>query len=160
MSTDWDWKEYPGVDRNIPGGVYSVIEKLVDDIDSAYLTIQPNTVVTKIRYDESVGCAVDTTDPGISYTSGSCLVTIPIAVMKDNADTFFEPQLPNDKAKAIDRAGVAGLNKLFVKWSRKFWEDSAAFYIIGGDLSNPFNAGFHTGQLVSLLFVPLKYLYL
>lgn len=145
FSTDWDFAEYSGPDHNIPDGVQTVIDKLYADIDASKIDLKLDTPVFKVSYNET-GCSVETAS-GETFSSGACLLTIPIMIMKDMTD-LFEPELPNDKARAIDRAGVGGLNKVFVEWKNIFWDENVpAYYIVGGDKSNPFNAGFHTGKL-------------
>lgn len=59
---------------------------------------------------------------GETLTAKKVIISVPITVLRDN-DITFKPSLPIKKQKAMQSIGMdEGACKLFLKFSKKFWE--------------------------------------
>lgn len=60
------------------------------------------------------------TEDGIDYVAESCLVTVPLGVLK-NRDIEFIPPLPSSKLDSIDSIGFGLVNKVALRFEKAFW---------------------------------------
>ncbi|XP_053964179.1 spermine oxidase-like [Anastrepha ludens] len=60
--------------------------------------------------------------PGI-FLVDHVIVTVPLGVLKRDAKTMFEPQLPVSKQNAIEGLGFGCMMKLFFEFSPPFWNN-------------------------------------
>ncbi len=82
----------------------------------------------------ALGCATSCHGTKGATTGGArttfdadwCVVTIPLGPLKKRA-IEFDPPLPAEKRRAIDRIGMGVLNVLAVKWDRVFWPREARY---------------------------------
>ncbi|CAF4532100.1 unnamed protein product [Rotaria sp. Silwood2] len=107
-------------DLSIANGLGS----LVKEIASKYsLTIKLNSIVTNIdilsEYDRIV--RVSTKDNN-SYLCKYVLLTIPLGCLKSNS-IIFSPSLPQWKEEAIQKMGFGLLNKVYLQFSKIFWDE-------------------------------------
>jgi len=86
-----------------------------------------------ISFNQPINSIVDngnnvtlTTRQGQEYRGDRVLVTVPLALLKKNAITF-EPPLRDDKRAAIDRLGAGLIEKVALRFEKKWWN-----YKIGG----------------------------
>jgi monoamine oxidase len=49
------------------------------------------------------------------------IVTSSLGYLKHNKKCFFCPELPESRSKAIDKLGFCNLNRIFLEYSRPFW---------------------------------------
>jgi monoamine oxidase len=93
------------------------------------------------------------------FTAPQVIVTLPAGVLKANAVKFVPP-LPAEKLAALEKIGVGVLNKLVLKFPRKFWPDTdwlgyvserKGFWAEWLDLSQ------HTGQPMLIAFNAAEY---
>ena len=95
------------------------------------------------------------------------MVTLPIGVLKASAGkrgdsasaVLFDPPLPTQKMRSLERIGVSSFTSVSMLWGRKFWSDRhGAYYVIGceheskegdsGNLENTLCGGFfNVGKL-------------
>ncbi|MFT4037219.1 MAG: FAD-dependent oxidoreductase [Thermomicrobiales bacterium] len=104
-------------DAYLIDGYGPLVETLADGLD-----IQLNTVVQ----------AVSVTSSGVRVTTSTgqqqapyAVMTVPLGVLKQGAITF-SPALSRAKQNAIRRLGVGTLNKLYLGFAERFWDDTTA----------------------------------
>jgi len=104
-------QSFAGDDILFPGGLSEITSILARD-----LNIKPLHVVTKIEYDKKIKVY---TSKG-EFTSDFAIVTIPIGVLKKNK-IQFSPDLPSNKLNSIQNLGMGTINKIFLKFPKRFW---------------------------------------
>lgn len=127
------------------GGYSSILKSLVnDDLISGPLEIKLNTEVKRIQIDqESSSCYVTTWEKSSNqskvYNADFVICTLPLGVLKHSIDdenddestyplniprnkVIFDPPLPEDKVDAIKTFGFSTINKVILRFERKFWE--------------------------------------
>ncbi|XP_071442873.1 peroxisomal N(1)-acetyl-spermine/spermidine oxidase [Hetaerina americana] len=57
---------------------------------------------------------------GAVFTADHVVVTIPLGVLKDRQSTLFEPALPQNKCKAIERLLFGTVDKILLEYDRPF----------------------------------------
>lgn len=107
--------EFPGHHVMLHGGNKCIVDHLARDLQISY-----NTRVRKIKHGAN-GCTVECSD-GTSYTADAVISTLPLGVMKRGA-VDFEPALPDEKVRAIQKLGYGVLNKIMLMFSHQFWDD-------------------------------------
>uniref|UniRef100_A0A6P7G591 Peroxisomal N(1)-acetyl-spermine/spermidine oxidase-like n=1 Tax=Diabrotica virgifera virgifera TaxID=50390 RepID=A0A6P7G591_DIAVI len=60
---------------------------------------------------------------GTSYNAQHVVFTPSLGVLKHDAKSLFDPQLPANKLNAIERIGFGAVMKVFVKYDRHWWGD-------------------------------------
>ncbi|CAG9826187.1 unnamed protein product [Diabrotica balteata] len=58
---------------------------------------------------------------GTSYKAQHVVFTPSLGVLKSDAKSLFDPQLPAEKLEAIEKIGFGAVMKVFVKYDRKWW---------------------------------------
>ncbi|CAH0557847.1 unnamed protein product [Brassicogethes aeneus] len=58
---------------------------------------------------------------GECYGADYVIVTVPLGVLKDKANTMFCPKLPQCKLEAINKLGFGHINRIFLKYNPPFW---------------------------------------
>ncbi len=103
----------PGGDNLLCGGGYRrVITHLARGVE-----IKLSLAVKDIKYaDDRVTVCTDQGD----FVGDACLVTVPLGVLQSGNITF-DPQLPAEKAAAIDRMGMGNYEKIALKFPKIFW---------------------------------------
>lgn len=78
--------------------------------------------VQQVRFDSSAANPIMITcEDGQAFIADHCIVTASLGFLKKNHETFFNPALPADKAKAILETGYGTVNKVFLTFSEPFW---------------------------------------
>lgn len=108
-----DDKSYPGADVLFPNGYDAVINFLAADLD-----IRRNQIVKSIDYQDSK-VKIHTQDS--NFEADYAVITLPLGVLKKNVVTF-NPSLPAQKLAAINRLKMGVVNKVFLQFSRQFWD--------------------------------------
>lgn len=99
-------------------GVWSLYRDFYSNFPDKILV---NQTVTRIKYnDESVEV---TTAEGIIYAAEYALCTFSNGVLESKMVTF-DPDLPDWKTEAIFRKRMVYYTKIFLKFPKKFWDDS------------------------------------
>lgn len=98
-------------------GYDQLIDLLADDLD-----IRLETVVSAVSFGSS-GVRV-TTDQG-TQQAAYAVVAVPLGVLKANRISF-SPSLSRAKRAAISRVGVGTLNKLYLAFGERFWDETEA----------------------------------
>ena len=120
---NWDQNEqfpqFQGEHTIMTHGFASILEKLAEGIKTRY-----SSPVEKIKDLEN---QVEVTiRSGEKIVADRCIVTVPLALMKKRAISF-EPELERKKIGAIDRLGAGLIEKVALRFDKKWWN-----YKIGG----------------------------
>lgn len=88
--------------------------------------VQTQKVVTKINYQQSmvqVLCGAEV------FLAQKVIITVPLGVLKSGSITF-EPILPSNQRRSINRIGMGSVNKVFMFWSKDdiFWDLNTEVY--------------------------------
>lgn len=68
---------------------------------------------------------------GTVYNADHVIVTPSLGVLKEVFRTWFKPELPLSKTVAIEGLGISVVNKIFLKFPRRFWpKDCTGFSFI------------------------------
>lgn len=116
--TGWnidDKYEITGHHAFLPGGNIRLVQGLLKDVPVLY-----GTEVKKVE--QSKECVLVTTAGGQTFKADSCLVTVPLGVLKKGLITF-QPPLPQEKQVSIKKLGFGLLNKLCLLFPHAFWND-------------------------------------
>ncbi len=111
--------EFEGKDATFPRGYGQLTENLARGLD-----IRLKQVVTRIRQDGS-GVDVVTADGGVVHAD-SVVVTVSVGVLK-SGKIAFEPALPRRKVQAIGRLDMALLDKVYLRFPRRFWPEEPTY---------------------------------
>ncbi len=127
---------FEGEDLLFPAGYVKVLEGLARGID-----VQLGRRVTRIRHGAD-GVRLDT-DAG-EVEADYAVVTLPLGVLKSGAVTFL-PDLPAPKKLAIRRLGMGTLDKIAMRFPRRFWPAEPEFlgYMSEGANVIPTYLNFH-----------------
>lgn len=104
-------QSFVGDDILFPSGLSEVTSILARD-----LNIKLQNVVTKIEYDKKLKVY---TSKG-EFTSDFAILTLPIGILKKNK-IQFSPDLPLNKQSSILNLGMGTINKIFLKFPKRFW---------------------------------------
>ncbi|MFG6095720.1 NAD(P)/FAD-dependent oxidoreductase [Leptothoe sp. ISB3NOV94-8A] len=85
---------------------------------AAGLKIRYKTPVTRIHW-RSSGIEIHT-ETGKTYTAQQIVITLPLALLQENA-VEFEPELPDAKLNAIHGLAAGQITKLILKFDQPFW---------------------------------------
>ncbi|KAJ8322400.1 hypothetical protein KUTeg_000050 [Tegillarca granosa] len=115
---NWDQNEafpqFCGANVVLPQGFLKLLQKLADNLDIVY-----NSEVKDLDYSGEI-VTVKLTN-GQEYKANKILVTVPLAVLK-NQCIQFKPDLPDWKMAAINSLGIGLVEKVVLKFGRKFWK--------------------------------------
>ena len=113
----WDMdEEFGGDDVIVSGGFQKIFEPLSDGLDIRYAHR-----VEKVSFEGS-GVRV-TTSQGV-IEADRAVVTLSLGVLQQDR-VRFEPQLPEDKSSSIGRLGMGVMNKIALRFSKRFWPKDA-----------------------------------
>lgn len=104
-------------DSYMVDGYGELVDTLADSLD-----IRLTTVVSTVSYG-SFGVRISTNRG--TQQAAYAVVTVPLGVLKANRITF-SPALTRAKRGAISRLGVGTLNKLYLGFGERFWDDREA----------------------------------
>lgn len=120
-----------------PGGYQAVVDVLLKILPpGALLCDRP---VTNIRWGlEPQAKGLDSFCPvkvlcenGQEFEADHVIVTSSLGFLKDRASALFEPTLPEDKIRAIERLGFGTVDKIFLRFNERFWpEDCAGIQLV------------------------------
>jgi len=86
----------------------------------------------------TVHCATlgSESDSGETYCAPCCIVTLPLGVLQGGG-VRFQPQLPTCKLNAINKLGVAMMDKVELLWTKRWWPTEVSFLSIASLQSTP-----------------------
>lgn len=101
-------------------GYDRILEPFIEGLD-----IRLSSPVTAVYYDEDDGCTVSTEAEDIDADYVVC--SVPLGVLKKGS-IAFDPPLPDDKQRAIDRVGFGSVTKLALKFEEAFWDEETQYF--------------------------------
>ncbi|XP_017325295.1 spermine oxidase [Ictalurus punctatus] len=111
-----------------PGGYQAILDILLKALPSG--TILSNTAVKSIQWDSQGNKAKEEKHPvrvicenDQIIQADHVIVTVSLGVLKQQARTMFEPDLPKSKLDAIERLGFGTVDKIFLCFSERFWPE-------------------------------------
>ncbi|WP_028647091.1 NAD(P)/FAD-dependent oxidoreductase [Nocardiopsis sp. CNT312] len=133
--------EFSGDDVVFPDGMQRLTDHLARGLD-----VRLGHVVLGISHD-GTGAAVrvDTPEGEETLVADRVLVTLPLGVLKAG-QVGFEPELPEDKHRAVERLGNGSMEKLFLLFDEVFWGDSEVIVHLGTEKGTWFH--WYAGQRV------------
>ncbi|BES87479.1 Flavin containing amine oxidoreductase [Nesidiocoris tenuis] len=112
----------PGGRVQIPLGMGSLLAPLIRDMpDCSMVFCKP---VYCIRWGTASGCGprvVVRACDGEEFPADYVIVTVPLGVLKNKADSLFCPALPACKMDAIQKLGFGNVSKVFLQFDAPFW---------------------------------------
>ncbi|EDV29404.1 uncharacterized protein TRIADDRAFT_51683 [Trichoplax adhaerens] len=133
-----EYHELDGHNWEFTSGYDNVIQHLINNLKKINVTVQTNTIVELVDYNDS--SSYNRNDPndsksqtnhvypinvickdGKSYTADHVVCTVSLGVLKEMAETLFNPTLPQPKLQAINRLGFGTVNKVFLFYREPFW---------------------------------------
>lgn len=114
----WQWDQdeaFGGEDVVFPNGYSQITNGLAKGLD-----IRLAVKVAAVSYGAS-GVEAETS-AGV-FAAEKAVVTFPLGVLK-RAQVRFHPPLPAAKQSAIDRLAMGALNKVYLKFSQIFWDET------------------------------------
>eukprot|EP00002_Diphylleia_rotans_P009642 TRINITY_DN20005_c0_g1_i1.p1 TRINITY_DN20005_c0_g1~~TRINITY_DN20005_c0_g1_i1.p1 ORF type:complete len:501 (+),score=120.97 TRINITY_DN20005_c0_g1_i1:53-1555(+) len=139
-----DDEEFFGDDAIVKPGYKALIDILVNGTTSSSKKIDYRLehVVTRITKDKTVQSTVCPYYVEFDQKEGFCadyvIVAVPLGVLKSNSISFV-PELPREKKDAISRVGFGLVNKVFLKFATKFWDNYEFFGIGTTGNQGPYN---------------------
>ena len=142
----------------VPQGTYQkVINAVVDNIGDE--TFRLGCIVKTIDYEASAvdGQVSVELENGDRINGDYCVCTVPLGVLQ-NRKINFSPALPESRWRSIDAIGMGLLDKIALKFDRRFWgydffsttdADPTRvkfFYDCSGDVGDPVLFMFHGGD--------------
>lgn len=117
-----DWQSSAsGSLYNFKNGYISVINALIDRLPPE--TVMLDQTVTKIA---ATGSGVTVCSKDKVLTADHVIVTVSLGILKANM-IEFQPPLPPQQQSLIDSIGFGTINKLFIRFSRRFWNAASSF---------------------------------
>uniref|UniRef100_A0A7E4VMY5 mannose-6-phosphate isomerase n=3 Tax=Panagrellus redivivus TaxID=6233 RepID=A0A7E4VMY5_PANRE len=117
----WDQNEavgqFAGEHAILAEGSSELIRRLSDGLD-----IRCNNPVASIDYSNPEHGVVVTCENGKKYTADKVVVSVPLAVFHRGIINFI-PELPDDKSTALRYLGAGLIEKVAVRFPRRFWSD-------------------------------------
>ncbi|KAJ8351653.1 hypothetical protein SKAU_G00231290 [Synaphobranchus kaupii] len=118
-----------------PGGYQAVVDVLLKILPpGALLCDRPVTHIQWGLDSQAKGsfCPVKVLcEDGQEFEADHVIVTSSLGFLKERASAMFEPALPEDKIGAIERLGFGTVDKIFLRFSERFWpEDCAGIQLV------------------------------
>jgi len=111
----WDQdSDFGGQDVLITQGYDQITSYLASGLD-----IRLSTIATEINYAKTT---VNVMTSNGTYTAPKVIITTPLGVLKKGV-IKFTPSLPASHTTAIGRLGMGLLNKLYIRFPYKFWNN-------------------------------------
>ena len=133
--------EFSGDDVVFPDGMSQLVEYLARGLD-----VRTGHVVTEIHHgEEGASVRVSTPEKDEILPADRVLVTLPLGVLK-SGQVDFQPELPVNKAMAVDQLGNGRLEKLFLRFDEVFWGDAEVLVHLGTEQGTWFH--WYAGQRV------------
>lgn len=120
LSTRW-WdqdEELPGGDALLREGYGPLVRTLAEGLD-----VRLGHVVERVARRDG---AARVSGPWGAMEADAVVVTLPLGVLKRGAVTF-DPPLPDEKRRAIERVGVGVLDKVVLRFSERRWRHGATY---------------------------------
>ena len=116
-----EYGEYGG-DATPKDGYGTLMEKMSEGLDIIY-----NQEVIEINYSE--GKVEVKTKNGEKFEANYAIITVSLGILKKNL-IKFNPELPKEKQKVIDKLGFGLMNKIILRFRKNFWGSNVSCFSI------------------------------
>ena len=113
--------DFFGPHCTVTSGMASLLKPLINHGEQ----IMTGQEVVSIQEKES-GVLVQTKS-GFAIEADACIVAMPLACIKANSGTIFQPKLSADKRESLDILRVGQYKKVFLAFNEIFWSPEPAF---------------------------------
>lgn len=119
----WDNDEWLGgrSDAMVRDGYRQLLDLLLGN-GADRLDVETGAAVERVEHGPT-GVRVTVAGEGPPRAADACVVTVPLGVLKANA-IAFSPPLPRAKRRAIAGLNMGILDKCFLRYPARFWDDS------------------------------------
>ncbi|XP_006880172.1 PREDICTED: peroxisomal N(1)-acetyl-spermine/spermidine oxidase [Elephantulus edwardii] len=134
----------PGLDCTFQGGYEGLTSRLAASLPKDALLF--NKPVKTIHWNgsfqeekvpgETFPVLVECED-GDCFPAHHVILTVPLGFLKEHLDTFFQPPLPPEKARAIRKMGFGTNNKIFLEFEKPFWKPGCQHMQVVWEGSSP-----------------------
>ncbi|BET01729.1 Flavin containing amine oxidoreductase [Nesidiocoris tenuis] len=84
---------------------------------------------------------------GRTVVADHIIVTVSLGVLKEKHGAIFKPKLPQEKIKAIQGLGIGTVDKIYLKFERRWWpKDCSGFSLLRKNQSAPLETGEHSWE--------------
>lgn len=121
---DWGNYSFNGESCQTHINVFGGMEKVVDCLGKVHMeNISLNKFVDLIYWksEENQEIMIECQD-GSNYSTKYLICTLPLGVLKVNHQNLFVPPLPKCQQEAIDAIGYGTINKIFLHFDEKWWD--------------------------------------
>jgi monoamine oxidase len=125
-----DDKVFDGADVVVLNGYDELLKPLAEGLD-----IRLSAPVTSIGYDDT-GVAVEA--GGETVEADFCVCSVPLGVLKAGK-IAFDPELPSDHRRKIDRLGFGSVTKIAFEFPEAFWDTDIQYFGIATEEKGRWN---------------------
>lgn len=120
----YDFADFGDGHRVFPGGLDEVTKKLARGMD-----IELRQIVQRIEHDER---GVRIVTDRATFEGDAAIITLPLGVLQSGS-VEFSPPLPQNKSDALRGLGMGILNKLVLRFRRRFWPAESEWLEYAGE---------------------------
>lgn len=120
LARAWESEDFAGGDVVPDGGYALLIDALAEGLD-----VRLSEPVTHIDWSRDT-VRIETTTS--SYETTHAIITLPLGVLQAGS-VAFTPPLPDDKQASIDALAVGSLEKVILRFERRFWLDDGETFV-------------------------------
>ncbi|XP_074659036.1 spermine oxidase-like [Tubulanus polymorphus] len=121
-----EFYEFAGEDDNVlkTGGYQPIIDHLLENIDKDAIVYNKPVKTINWCLDPEADSRVSVVcKDGCVYKADYVVSSVSIGVTRENIDTLFQPVLPTWKTEAMSRIGFGVVDKIFLEFEERFWEE-------------------------------------
>ncbi|CRL05312.1 CLUMA_CG018144, isoform A [Clunio marinus] len=106
---------------NVKGGMSEIVDKLKTLLEKNF-RLNQNVQLIHWKNDQQPGIVVLCKD-GSKYVTNRLICTFSLGVLKESHLELFSPSLPTAQQEAIEAIGYGTINKIFLHFKQKWWND-------------------------------------
>ncbi|KAF5286568.1 hypothetical protein FQA39_LY16251 [Lamprigera yunnana] len=133
VAADNDYEESPGNQQlHWNGhGYKTILNVLMNSTQSFPILLKKE--VEKIIWDTDFNKTLVNCTDGTSYVTDHVIFTPSLGVLKEQHLTLFKPTLPVEKINAIQNLGFGAVFKVFMLFSKRWWDNNLSGYVFVWD---------------------------
>lgn len=123
------YTELPGGNISLPAGYTSILKPLTKDIPADKILTGHSVSLVRWNKENDPTTAEENCEPKINiicengkmFECDTVICTLPLGVLKNSADTLFQPPLPDNMLSSIDKLCFGTVDKIFLEYERPFF---------------------------------------